>query len=86
LTATSVRPAESSSLAARTTSMPSSYRSKYGPMSARPTQERRRQPRTEDKETAAMIRRYMELAKKALNGPPFFEGEDGHPPGKKKAA
>jgi hypothetical protein len=66
--------------------MPSSYRSQYGPTSAKPAQERRRQPRTEDRETEAMIRRYMELAKRALNRPQFFEGEDGHPPGKKKAA
>ena len=65
--------------------MPSSYRSQYGPTSAKPAQERRRLPRTEDRETEAMIRRYMELAKRALNGPQFFD-EDDPPPEEKNAA
>ena len=58
-----------SPLASAATSMPSSYRSNYGPQSKQPAQERRRQPRTEDPATEAFIRKYMKLAKAAMKEP-----------------
>jgi hypothetical protein len=56
--------------------MPSTYRSKFGPQSREPSQDRRRQARTEDAATEAFIRKYMELAKVAMKDSATLEPED----------